>query len=228
LTSLDNDVLCSYITDLVNYPTLISFSNLCQLFKVQGSTLTNFLTATGVHREKFVMKNSVNHGPIEIASPFIRYYDPLKVARALRRELHSREGVGDRLWSLPSTEGVVRFLPKKHNSGFCRGNVPIWVRWTMEQVEERVQMAEGLGLWLTTREVAEWLDVSTMTLYRWRRVGVGPPFLRRANLVPSSARDPRTGTVKPSGLHHLRGRHLPVLYDRNQVVGWLKKTRRGG
>jgi hypothetical protein len=56
-------------------------------------------------------------------------------------------------------------------------------------------MKELLGNKLTTRELASELKRSPETLERWRRLRIGPPFLR------------------------LQGR---VLYDRRHVEAWLE------
>jgi hypothetical protein len=57
-------------------------------------------------------------------------------------------------------------------------------------------MASLLDSKLTTRELALELKRSPETLERWRRLRIGPPFLR------------------------VQGR---VLYDRNQVEAWLQE-----
>ena len=81
--------------------------------------------------------------------------------------------------------------------------------------------------WLTPAQTAAWLRTTTKTLYLWRRTGKGPPFHQGPDLVPSSRRHPVHGVALPVSLRskntRSRGRFDPVLYDRNQVVAWLRE-----
>jgi len=150
------------------------------------------------------------------------YYDPNEVIYVLRGILNER---GDDLFNLPLHGPEVREAPPVQPIPCFL--TPVFARWSLEERHRRVLAAGSFGQWLQPKEVAEWLEVTVVTLCRWRRADVGPPYLQARDLVPSSWRNPDgTGriqsirTPRPSFNH----RYDPVLYDKNRVIAWLKNN----
>jgi hypothetical protein len=109
-------------------------------------------------------------------------------------------------------------------------------RWTKEQLEYFINVYpvdEKLRQWLTPNAVAEWLEVTYQTLINWRRKfdETGdrtkyPPYHQGPDLVPSWARGD-DGLQKPLSRRRrvdasFGRRFDPVLYDRNEIVQWLR------
>ena len=217
-----------HLTELLEtQTTLLTTAELGKLLGLGGVTLRSFLRQahgrTGLAPVEDPVRKDVVLGHVR-AKRSARYYDPSAVAEVLRGRLSE---VGDeRGGTTPQQTGTgAREAPAKQQE--LRASV-----WRNRDLDDMAEHGKALGQWLTTRETADWLGVTTATLHNWRkqlvRTGdraVYPPFHQGPDLVPSSARDPEIGIAVPRGRRRscsFRRRHDPVLYDRNQLLLWIK------
>jgi hypothetical protein len=182
--------------------------------------------------KRFLIRNNVHQVKTRVAwSPDLGhhtvlcrpgFYDPDDVIYVLRRRL-----IND-IWVPDEERHYDRTLPPPERPppppGCHRRRA--YESWSTVELERRILAARDFEQWIYPQEVAVWLIVHEMTLYRWRTAGLGPPFLQGPNLVPSSRRNP-DNTIKPLSQRTLQPsfnhRFDRVLYDRNRVVAWLKK-----
>ena len=211
-------------------PALVSGAQLRLLLRMSAMTFHRFMRRS--HRgvriqpvEDPVRRDGQGH--VRVGGN-VRYYDPARVSLVFRDALNS---AGIDPGKLPPHEERFREAPAKRFHAPRQNNG--WLQ--RADLAELLDHAATQGQWLTTGETAAWLGVTSATLYNWRRrldeTGdrrTYPPYYQGPDLVPSSARDPNTGLEVPrrgsDRLRHgsFRRRYDPVLYDRNQVVLWLK------
>jgi len=226
LTNAGADHLAMIVEDLEAVPNAVTVPRIARIMRTTPSVVRRILGAADVRPVS---------GRI--------YYSPLAVSAVIRGVLNDR---GDeRATTIPSGGDHVLAAHKRSH------HRPTYIeRITRDRAERIASTASHSGQWLSCREAAGLLGVTTQTLFNWRcardrAVEAGesidqwptyfrsPPRTERSDdetrrgwqsnqveHVPSSARDELTGDQAVRS----SGRHPPIVYDRNLLVVWIRKA----
>jgi hypothetical protein len=203
------------IRQLHDYPYYAKVTDLKNILRLSHrDIIKRFLKQHRIRPVKGLVAWFADRGHFSVKTPH-HYYDPHDLIYVLRRRL---------LNDLVLEERDPRTAPPVGAPAYQRPRE--FDRWDVHEIDARMRSGLDFEQWLYPQEVAIWLIVHEMTLYCWRRAGIGPPFVQGPNLVPSSRRNP-DNTIKPLSRRTLQPsfnhRFDRVLYDRNRVVAWLKK-----
>jgi len=217
---VEPDYLIFCLKNLSKAHRLITMGEASKLLGMTPIQFSKFARGEKLEPEKDPVQLHQERGHMP-ANRSAKYYDPRVIAASFSRMLSKRGDDRGAEVVFIEDEGFevhppVREHRERKNSWQYRFDV-----------EKKITEAEDFGQWLTPTEVVAWLGVSKQTLYLWRIEfdktkdrKKFPPYNRGKDYVPSSART--DGVVHSGALKSKRGPHYTVLYDRNQLIVWLK------
>lgn len=200
----------------------------CRVIGVGREPLMRWLWVTGINpilpHTAAGIRRHLKKGEMIVHTRTALYYDPRDLRNCLQRVLEGRGAYEQKLIeNFPPRpvpwRGPRPVTPNPSNRFRGEGAPLEYKRWTEQDLLDRIAAAAPLLQWLQPREVVPWLGVTKGTLHRWRKRDIGPPFLQQEGLVPSFAQGFHT-LRKPQRTFNYY--YNPVLYDRNQVVLWLR------
>jgi len=217
------DILVKVISDLEEYPFLLTVGKALQIMGVSQVGFHAFI----FRHQIFVVKDPMQDHPVRGYTPASRkmiYYDPRDLLDVLRGKLND---IGDdRAQTIPYIYGHGgRYAPPSEGK-YCNNSQRD--RWTQEQLSSRIIELESMGQWITPKELSTILRVGLLAMRKWRdRYDVTqdgekyPVYIQEPGIVPSSAKYPDTGVVRPGAIRG-RGPNFRVLYNRDMTIAWLK------
>jgi hypothetical protein len=235
-------ILVDVIKTLNAQKTLLRVHHLMKLLYMNYSTLQRLLKDGRIKPVEEPIRYHPKRGH-EAVRTSQRYYDPEHIINAILLQISNRE-VGCEYANIEEGPGrdqidrdLVREVPRRSRPPkvYSRKTSQL-ERWTKGDLAFFIDYPTVIGLkqWLTPEETGTWLRVTNLTLLRWRHKlretgdrAKYPPYHQGPDLVPSWARGD-DGLQKPLSRRRrvdasFGRRFDPVLYDRNEIVQWLKR-----